>query len=84
MVNNDPKSKQYGKWQSFILSSKNRVQILVPPRFGNGHLVLSKKQFFIINKIHNMIGVLSLLLNGMIQSSSLNGKKTPILSIRDK
>ncbi|MCY7361239.1 MAG: dTDP-4-dehydrorhamnose 3,5-epimerase [Ignavibacteria bacterium] len=34
-------SKQYLKWQSFILTSDNRHQVLVPPGFGNGHLVLS-------------------------------------------
>lgn len=34
-------SPQYLKWQSFILTSDNRHQVLVPPGFGNGHLVLS-------------------------------------------
>ena len=34
------------KWESFILSSENRYQILVPPRFGNGHLVLSDLAIF--------------------------------------
>ena len=46
VVNNDQKSYQYKKWQSFILSAKNRKQILVPPKFGNGHLVLSEKTIF--------------------------------------
>lgn len=35
-----------GKWQSFILSDKNRHQILVPPMHGVAHLVLSKKAIF--------------------------------------
>jgi len=39
-------SKQYLKWQSFILSSTNRQQVLVPPNFGNGHLVLSEECIF--------------------------------------
>ena len=39
-------SLNYLKWQSFILSSKNRNQVLVPPNFGNGHLVLSESCIF--------------------------------------
>lgn len=34
-------SGQYLKWQSFILTSDNRHQVLVPPGFANGHYVLS-------------------------------------------
>ena len=39
-------SPDYLKWQSFILSSKNRNQVLVPPNSGNGHLVLSESCIF--------------------------------------
>lgn len=39
-------SSQFLKWQSFILSDKNRHQVLVPPNFGNGHLVLSESCIF--------------------------------------
>ena len=46
VVNNDIKSKEYKKWTSFILNSKNKIQILIPPSFGNGHLVLSDKCIF--------------------------------------
>ncbi|CEZ19803.1 dTDP-4-dehydrorhamnose 3,5-epimerase [Candidatus Methylopumilus planktonicus] len=46
VVNNNPKSEQYKKWQSFLLSDKNRLQILVPPNFGNGHLVISDTAIF--------------------------------------
>jgi len=45
-VNCDKKSKDFGKWQSFILSDKNRRQILVPPKYGNAYLVLSKEAIF--------------------------------------
>ena len=41
VVNNDPVSDQFKKWESFDISSDNRNQILIPPKFGNGHLVLS-------------------------------------------
>ena len=46
IVNNDPASSQYRKWQSFTLSDKDYYQILIPPKFGNGHLVLSEKAIF--------------------------------------
>lgn len=46
IVNNDPASSQYRKWQSFTLSDKDNYQILIPPKFGNGHLVLSEKAIF--------------------------------------
>lgn len=46
VVNNDPTSAQYRKWTSFTLSDKNRLQVLIPPKFGNGHLVLSEMTIF--------------------------------------
>ena len=46
VVNNDPRSAQYRRWESFTLSDQNRLQILVPPQFGNGHLVLSDISVF--------------------------------------
>lgn len=46
VVNCDKQSKEYNKWQSFTLSDKNRLQILVPPKYGNGHLVLSDVAIF--------------------------------------
>jgi dTDP-4-dehydrorhamnose 3,5-epimerase len=39
-------SDTYLKWDSFTLSSDNRLQVLVPPRHGNGHLVLSESCIF--------------------------------------
>lgn len=46
VVNNDPKSVQYKMWAAFTLSAKNRQQILIPPKFGNGHIVMSDKAIF--------------------------------------
>jgi len=46
VVNNDNQSTQYRKWQAFTLSDKNRKQVLIPPKFGNGHLVLSNEAIF--------------------------------------
>ncbi len=46
VVNCDTGSPDFGRWQSFLLSDRNRHQVLVPPRHGNGHLVLSPKAIF--------------------------------------
>jgi len=46
VVNCDTESKDFGKWQSFVLSDKNRLQVLVPPKHGNAHLVLSDMSIF--------------------------------------
>ncbi len=46
VVNWDRQSTQYRQWQGFVLSEQNRLQVLVPPRFGNGHLVLSETAIF--------------------------------------
>jgi len=46
VLNCNTKSVDFGKWQSFVLSDKNRLQVLVPPAYGNGHLVLSDKAIF--------------------------------------
>lgn len=46
IVNCDEKSKDFGKWQRFLLSEKNKKQILIPPKYGCVHLVLSKKAIF--------------------------------------
>jgi dTDP-4-dehydrorhamnose 3,5-epimerase len=46
VVNWDKESPQFGQWDSFILSEENRLQVLVPPKFGNAHLVLSDQAIF--------------------------------------
>ncbi len=46
VVNWDPQSPQYKQWTSFTLSEKNNLQVLIPPKFGNGHLVLSERAIF--------------------------------------
>jgi dTDP-4-dehydrorhamnose 3,5-epimerase len=46
VINNDPSSPQYRKWASFTLSETNRLQVLVPPKFGNGHVVMSDQAIF--------------------------------------
>lgn len=46
VVNWDKSSPQFGQWESFVLSDVNRLQVLIPPKFGNGHLVLSETAIF--------------------------------------
>ena len=46
VVNNEKKSKQYKKWVSFVLDDKKKHMVLIPPKFGNGHYVLSNKAIF--------------------------------------
>ena len=46
VVNWDERSPQYRQWETFVLSDQNRQQVLIPPRFGNGHLVLSESAIF--------------------------------------
>ena len=46
VVNQDDSSPQFGQWESFVLSEHNKLQVLVPPKFGNGHLVLSDQAIF--------------------------------------
>ena len=46
VINNDVESPEYKQWQGFTLSATNRTQVLIPPKFGNGHVVLSDKAIF--------------------------------------
>jgi dTDP-4-dehydrorhamnose 3,5-epimerase len=46
VINWDESSSEFGRWESFVLSDSNRLQVLVPPKFGNGHLVLSEQAIF--------------------------------------
>src|SRR5712671_6348999 len=46
VVTCDPQSATFGAWQSFVLSDTNRLQVLIPPKYGNGHLVLSDAAIF--------------------------------------
>ncbi|CAO3362863.1 dTDP-4-dehydrorhamnose 3,5-epimerase family protein [Azospirillum melinis] len=46
VVNNDPQSPQYRQWEGFTLSDTNRLQVLIPPKFGNGHVVMSETAIF--------------------------------------
>lgn len=46
VVNCDSMSSNFGKWESFTLSEKNRKQVLIPPNHGVAHLAISEKIMF--------------------------------------
>jgi dTDP-4-dehydrorhamnose 3,5-epimerase len=46
VVDYDEASPQFKQWDSFILSATSRFQVLIPPKFGNAHLVLSDTAIF--------------------------------------
>ena len=40
-VNCDTESKDFGKWEAFLLTGEDRKQLLIPPQFGSSYVVLS-------------------------------------------
>lgn len=46
VVNCDTDSKDFGRWQSFVLSDENRQQVLIPANHGNSYLTLSEMSVF--------------------------------------
>lgn len=85
VVNWNETSTEFGKWESFVLSDQNRLQVLVPPKFGNGHLVLSEQAIFHYKQTtcYNRASQFTLLWN----DPKLNiwwPIKNPILSRRDE
>jgi dTDP-4-dehydrorhamnose 3,5-epimerase len=88
IVNLNKKSKDYLKWEKFLLSHKNGLQILIPPNYANGHLCLSDKCLF-----HYKLSYRGKYVDSNKQFSlrwndpkiNINWKvKNPILSKRDK
>lgn len=85
VVNCDLESPNFGKWQAFTLSDKNRFQVLVPPKHGNGHFVLSETTIFHYKQTtyYNPKGQFTYTWN----DPKLNiwwPAKTPVLSRRDE
>lgn len=46
IVSCNEKSKDFGQWQGFLLSEKDKKQILIPPKYGCSYLVLTKEAIF--------------------------------------
>lgn len=85
VINNDEESEQFRKWESFVLSEGNRTQILVPPKFGNGHFVLSERTMFHYkqNTNYNPAGQFTITWNDP-EYGIWWPTKNPILSRRDE
>ena len=85
VVNNDKTSPQYRQWQGFTLSDSNRHQVLVPPMFGNGHLVLTETAIFHYkqNTYYNPRGQFTIRWDDP-EYNMWWPVKTPILSRRDE
>jgi dTDP-4-dehydrorhamnose 3,5-epimerase len=85
VVNNNSESKQYKKWQSFEISFKNKVQILIPPMFGNGHLVLSEVAIFHYKQStqYNRSAQFTIKWNDPLYKFQWKNDR-PVLSTRDK
>ena len=86
VINYDKKSRDYLKYEKFVLSDKNDLQILVPPKFGNGHYVLSKKAIFHYKQNTYYNRDLQFTLKWNDPNLGINWPKNirPILSLRDK
>ena len=84
VVNWDKDSPQFRQWESFVLSDVNRLQVLIPPRFGNGHLVLSDFAVFHYKQStqYNRAGQFTILWNDP-QLKIWWPIKNPIVSKRD-
>ena len=50
VLNYEQDSLCFGQWESFILTPRNRLQILIPPMHANGHLILSDLAIFHYNQ----------------------------------
>ncbi|MFN3075635.1 MAG: dTDP-4-dehydrorhamnose 3,5-epimerase [Alphaproteobacteria bacterium] len=85
VVNNLQGHPQFGQWEGFTLSEKNRRQVLIPAGFGNGHVVMSDMAMFHYKQTsdYDRSSQFTLLWN----DPRLNiwwPVKNPILSIRDE
>lgn len=50
VLNYDEVSSSFGRWESFVLTPQNRLQVLIPPKHANGHLILSGWAMFHYNQ----------------------------------
>lgn len=85
VVNCDTDSEDFGAWQGFTLSASNRKQVLIPPKHGNGHVVLSDEAIFHYkqNTYYNPQGQFTYTWNDP-KLKIWWPIKTPILSQRDE
>ncbi len=84
VVNNDPDSEQYKTSTSFTLSASDPKQVLIPPKFGNGHYVLSETAIFHYkqNTLYNRDGQFTIPWNSK-EHNIFWPIEDPLTSIRD-
>jgi len=84
VVDMDEASPTYRQWEGFTLSDTNRLQVLVPPKHGNGHVVLSDTAIFHYkqNTLYDRSGQFTILWNDPAFGIWWP-VKNPILSQRD-
>jgi len=85
VINLDSDSPQFGQWESFTLSAENHLQVLIPPKMGNGHVVLSDQAIFHYKQssYYNRAGQFTLLWNDP-KLKLWWPVKNPIVSQRDE
>ena len=85
VVNNDSRHAQFKKWEAFNLSETNRLQVYIPQKFGNGHVVMSDRAIFHYkqNTYYNPEGQFTITWNDPEYNFWWPVKK-PILSRRDE
>lgn len=86
VVNYEEHSPYFGKWEKFIISAGNCLQVLIPPNYLNGHLILSEEAMFFYNQSSHYVGAKNQWSVGW-NDPRFNIDwpiSTPILSERDK
>jgi dTDP-4-dehydrorhamnose 3,5-epimerase len=46
IVDRNPSSPTFNKWEGFVLADRERMQLLIPPGFGNGVLALTEPAIY--------------------------------------
>ena len=84
VVNNDPRSKQYKQTISFTLNAEDPRQVLIPPKFGNGHYILSESAIFHYkqNTLYNRSGQFTIPWNSL-EHKIFWPIENPLTSVRD-
>jgi dTDP-4-dehydrorhamnose 3,5-epimerase len=86
VVDMRPQSETYLKYELFSITDKNRTQILIPPGFANGHLVMSDFGIFSY-KQSTLFGGTEAQFTVKWNDPKINIPwpiNSPILSLRDK
>ncbi len=85
VLDQDEDSPTCGNWTSFTLSDTNRLQVLIPPKHGNGHLVMSDVAIFHYKQTshYDRAGQFTVLWNDP-RYRIFWPIDTPILSVRDR